>query len=454
MYGGNSQTMTDSFTTYLICAVVVAVPLFFYIRSLRRKEALAREAAKKWNLHSEGPKAQHPHIDTAHCIGCGTCTEVCPEGDVLAIFGGRAVIVNGHKCIGHGLCAEACPVGAITMVMASPSMSADLPFLTPEYETSVPNLFIVGELGGLALIKNAVNQGRQCIDTIAQRLKDAASAKSSPGVYDVLIVGAGPGGISASLRAIEHRLSYVTIEQDEIGGTVAKYPRQKLVLTSPLEFPIYGKFKKTELSKDNLLTFWRTVMERADFKARTGEKVEDVRKEADGIFTAVTSKGRYRARAVILALGRGGTPRKLGVKGEDLPKVMYRLIETEAYTQQKILVVGGGDSAVEAAMGLAHQSGNAVTLSYRKEAFTRIKQRNADRIEECMRNGKVRVLFNSVPVEIKSQTVVLSVSGRVEEVSNDYVWVFAGGTPPSDFLGKVGIQFGMRGVTLEAGHPA
>ncbi|MGC2323374.1 MAG: NAD(P)-binding domain-containing protein [Terriglobales bacterium] len=446
--------MTDSFTTYLICAVVVAVPLFFYIRSLRRKEALAREAAKKWNLHSEGPKAQHPHIDTAHCIGCGTCTEVCPEGDVLAIFGGRAVIVNGHKCIGHGLCAEACPVGAITMVMASPSMSADLPFLTPEYETSVPNLFIVGELGGLALIKNAVNQGRQCIDTIAQRLKDAASAKSSPGVYDVLIVGAGPGGISASLRAIEHRLSYVTIEQDEIGGTVAKYPRQKLVLTSPLEFPIYGKFKKTELSKDNLLTFWRTVMERADFKARTGEKVEDVRKEADGIFTAVTSKGRYRARAVILALGRGGTPRKLGVKGEDLPKVMYRLIETEAYTQQKILVVGGGDSAVEAAMGLAHQSGNAVTLSYRKEAFTRIKQRNADRIEECIRNGKVRVLFNSVPVEIKSQTVVLSVSGRVEEVSNDYVWVFAGGTPPSDFLGKVGIQFGMRGVTLEAGHPA
>ena len=443
--------MIDSFITYLICAAIVAVPLFFYIRSLRRKEALAREAAKQWNLHSEGPKAQHPHIDTAHCIGCGTCTEVCPEGDVLAIFGGRAVIVNGQKCIGHGLCADACPVGAITMVMADPSMSADLPLLTPEYETNVPNLFIVGELGGLALIKNAVSQGRQCVDTIAQRLKNVVSARPAPGVYDVLIVGAGPGGISASLRAIEHRLNYVTIEQDEIGGTVAKYPRQKLVLTSPVEFPIYGKFKKTELSKDNLLTFWRTVMERADFKARTGEKVEDVRKEADGIFTAVTSKGRYRARAVILALGRGGTPRKLGVKGEDLPKVMYRLIETEAYTQQKILVVGGGDSAVEAAMGLAHQSGNAVTLSYRKEAFTRIKQRNADRIEECIRNGKVRVLFNSVPVEIKSQTVVLSVSGRVEEVSNDYVWVFAGGTPPSDFLGKVGIQFGMRGVTLEAG---
>ena len=140
--------MSDAFITYLICALIIFIPLLFYLRNLRKKEALAREAAKKWNLHSEGPQAQHPHIDTAHCIGCGTCTEVCPEGDVLALLGGKAVIVNGYKCIGHSLCAEACPVGAITMVMANPSMSADLPWLTPEYETSVHNLFIVGELGG------------------------------------------------------------------------------------------------------------------------------------------------------------------------------------------------------------------------------------------------------------------------------------------------------------------
>ena len=446
--------MTDSLLTYLICAVIVAVPLFFYIRSHKRKEALAREAAKKWNLHSEGPRAQHPHIDTAKCIGCGTCTEVCPEGDVLAVFGGKAVIVNGHKCIGHSLCADACPVGAITMVMASPSMSADLPFLTPEYETSVPNLFIIGELGGLALIKNAVNQGRQCVDTIAQRLKSNGSAKSPPGVYDVLIVGAGPGGISASLRAIESQLNYITVEQDEIGGTVVKYPRQKLVLTSPVEFPIYGKFKKTELSKENLLTFWHTVLQRADFKPRTGEKVEDIKKEADGSFIVVTSKNQYRAHAVVLAMGRGGTPRKLGVKGEELPKVMYRLIETDAYTNKKILVVGGGDSAVEAAMGLANQSGNQVTLSYRKEAFSRIKERNAQRIQECIRKGKVRVLFSSLPVEFKPESVVLNVNGQVQEISNDYAWIFAGGTSPNDFLKKVGVEFGMLDVTQEAGKEA
>jgi thioredoxin reductase len=235
---------------------------------------------------------------------------------------------------------------------------------------------------------------------------------------------------------------------------VAKYPRQKLVLTSPVEFPIYGKFKKMELSKENLLAFWHTVLQRADFKPRTGEKVEDIKKEADGIFTVVTSKNRYRAHAVVLAMGRGGTPRKLGVKGEDLPKVMYRLIETDAYVNKRILVVGGGDSAVEAAMGLANQSGNQVTLSYRKEAFSRIKERNAQRIEECIHKGKVRVLFNSMPVEFKPESALLDVNGTVQEMPNDYVWIFAGGVSPDDFLKKIGIEFGVLDVTVEAGKEA
>ena len=443
--------MTFSRIALLIYTFIIAVPLFFYVRRHKRKEARAREAAKR-NADAKGPQAQHPHIDTGNCIGCGTCTEVCPEGDVLAVFGGKAVIVNPHKCIGHGVCAEACPVGAITMVMASPSVSADLPFLTPEYETSVPNLFIVGELGGLALIKNAINQGRECIDIIARRCQGLAVDESAREVYDVLIVGAGPAGITASLRAIEHRLNYVTLEQDEIGGTVTKYPRQKLVLTRPVEFPLYGKFNKTELSKEDLLAFWHKVMARADFKARTGERVTDIRREADEVFSVTTTKNRYRARAVVLALGRGGTPRKLGVKGEELPKVMYRLIEADHYTDKKILVVGGGDSAVEVAMGLAYQKGNQVTLSYRQETFNRIKERNAQRIEECIRKRKIQVLFESAPVEIKPDSVVLKVKGETQEIANDYVWVFAGGIPPNDFLKKVGIHFGMLDLTTEGGN--
>ena len=253
----------DNLITFLVAAIIIAIPLLTYLKKLRQRERRAREAAEKGKMYSEGPKAQHPHIDTTYCIGCASCTSVCPEGDVLAMLAGKAVIVNGHKCIGHGLCAEVCPVGAITMVMASPSMGADMPFMTADKETSIPGLFIVGELGGLALIKNAVNQGRECIDVIANRLNQQGR-KGGSEVFDVLIVGAGPAGISASLRAIESKLLYVTIEQDEIGGTVAKYPRQKLVMTSPVEFPMYGKFKKTELSKEDLLAFWKQRKVRAD----------------------------------------------------------------------------------------------------------------------------------------------------------------------------------------------
>ena len=444
----------DTFITFGIGGLITFFFVVIYLKSLKKKEARAREAAEKGKLFSEGPKAQHPHIDNNYCIGCGTCTSVCPEGDVLALIGGKAVIVSGHKCIGHGLCADACPVGAITMVMASPSMAADMPYLTPEYETTVSNLFIVGELGGLALIKNAVNQGRDCVDTIAARLQSNAMGKPVAGVHDLLVIGAGPAGISASLRAIERKLNYLTIERDEIGGTVAKYPRQKLVMTSPVEFPMYGKFKKLQLSKENLLAFWDMILNRADFNVSTGEKVEDVKKGEDGLFTVVTGTNQYRARAVILALGRAGEPRKLGVKGEDLPKVMYRLIEADHYINKKILVIGGGDSAVEAAMGLASQSGNQVTLSYRSERFSRIKERNAKRIEDFMRSGKVRVLFNSNPVEFKPESVILDVNGSPQEMPNDFVWIFAGGNPPTTFLKKIGVGFGARDLTLEASKAA
>jgi len=372
----------------------------------------------------------------------------CPEGDVLAVLAGKAAIVNGHKCIGHGLCAEACPVGAIEIVMADPSMSADMPRLSREYETNIPNLFIVGELGGLALIKNAVNQGRDCVDTITRRL-NGRRAPSSGGV-DVCIVGAGPGGISASLRAIQNRLSYLTLEQDELGGTVAKYPRQKLVMTSPVEFPLLGKFKKLQISKEELVQLWGKTVTKANLKVQTGEKVNEVARGQDGVFTIRTTKGEYRARSVILALGRRGTPRKLGVTGEQLPKVMYSLIEADAYTNARILVVGGGDSAVEAAMGLAHQRGNKVTLSYRGAEFSRIKDRNAKRIKDCIGSRKVEVLFNSQPVEIKEKSVLLQVGGTLREIANDYMWVFAGGEPPNEFLKKAGIAMGDRDLTAEA----
>lgn len=441
----------DTLFSWLIAAVIL---LFFVLRywiGLRKREATAIAAATQANLFSDGPKAQHPHINVDSCIGCSACVTVCPEGDVLAVLNGKAAIVKGHKCISHGLCAEECPVGAITMVMAKASASTDMPALTAEHETSIPNLFIAGELGGLALIKNAINQGRDCVDLIASRLANLRATGTANGecqtVYDLIVVGAGPAGISASLRAAEHGITALTLERETVGGTVSKYPRHKLVMTSPVELPLYGKLRQTHLSKEDLLDLWEKVMQRVDLNIHTEEGVDAICRLDDGLFHVRSQREVYRAYSVILALGRAGSPRKPGVPGEQLPHVLYRLIEAEHYTHKNILIVGGGDSAVEAAMGLARQTGNRVTLSYRRSELSRLKDRNINRIEEHIRSRRIEVLFNSSPIEFRVGSALLDCSGEVRELSNDFVWIFAGGTPPTDFLRAAGITFGAKDLT-------
>lgn len=430
-------------------AAVLAAAVAGHLRSHRKREVAALAAAERAGLNREdGPRAQHPAINIDHCIGCGACVTACPEGDVLAVIGGKAALVNGGRCIGHGLCAEACPVGAIEIVMASPSMTADLPALTPDLETSVPNLFIAGELGGLALIKNAVNQGRDCVDRIAERipaLRHQPDLGAPP--LDLVIVGAGPAGLSASLRALELGLRFVTLEAEEFGGTVAKYPRQKLVMTSPVEFPVYGKLNKREISKESLIELWSTAAKRGGLNVRTQERVEAVLRDSAGRFMVRTAAGEYHALAVLMAIGRRGTPNKLGIPGEELPHVMYSLLDAEAYHHQKILVVGGGDSAVEAAMGLAAQKGNRVTISYRQPEFKRLKHRNQVRVEEQVAKGTLAVVFNSRPVEIRAGSATLEVDGQRQEVAADFIWIFAGGTLPKAFLEGIGIAFGRQDLS-------
>ncbi len=442
----------DSLLMNVALLLVLALAIGRHLIKTEKRERAARISAGH-ALDTSGPMAQHPLIDVSSCIGCGACVTACPESGVLAVLGGKAALINGAHCIGHGLCADACPVGAIEIAMAPPRMGAELPALTGDFESSVPNLFVAGELGGLALIKNAVNQGRDCVDVIAARVPALRRTRIGA-VVDVCIVGAGPAGLSASLRAVEKKLTYVTLEAEDFGGTVAKYPRQKLVMTSPVEFPGHGKFNKLEIGKEELLAFWQKAARKAGLKVNTQERVEHVRLEPDGAFTIETTKGKYRALAVVMGIGRRGTPRKLGVPGEELPKAMYSLIDAEAYTGKAILVVGGGDSAVEAAMGLAHQTGNQVILSYRKDVFSRLKERNNQRIREYIRKNRLKVMFNSELAEIREKSVVLSVPGGRTEIANDYVFIFAGGTSPNAFLKQIGVQLGDRDLTEVAAREA
>lgn len=427
--------MSDTGLTLLLSIVLIAAAVIPYLVRVRRRERDARrrfEELKITGLHAA--TSMHPQIDALACIGCGSCVGACPEGDVLGLINGKATLVHGAKCIGHGLCAEACPVGAISLVMAPPGRSANLPVISQEYESTIPNLFIAGELGGIGLIKNAVLQGRHAVEAIAARRgpRDAA--------LDVVIVGAGPAGLAAGLTAMKEGLSYCVLEQEELGGTVLQYPRRKLVLTSPVELPVWGKLKVTEISKEDLLGLWKRVALETGLTIRTNEKMLEIRR-LDTRFRVISSQAEYVARHVVLALGRRGTPRKLGVPGETLPKVMYRLLDAEGYKNLNLLVVGGGDSAVEAAIALGLQKSNRVTLSYRQKEFGRVKQRNLDHLAEQVRKNRVQLALGTTVREILPDSVILSTGSGSRRLPNDYCFISIGGETPFAQLQSLGIAF-------------
>jgi thioredoxin reductase/NAD-dependent dihydropyrimidine dehydrogenase PreA subunit len=405
-----------------------------YALQFRRRNAHDRarkqEAAQ---LGIDKPSAQFPFIDPAHCIGCGACVRVCPEGDVLGIVGGTAVVVNGLRCVGHARCEEACPVGAIEVGLGDMKSRADVPLLTDTYETTVPGMYIVGELGGLSLVRNAVKQGREVVRNIA---------KGGGSALDAIIVGAGPSGLSAAAEAAARGLSSVVLEKEEtLGGSLLHYPRRKMVLLQPVEVAPGVTLDRDQYAKENLLEIFETLVAQKGLDVRFGEPVEAIARDGD-LFVVRSPRAEHRAHAVILALGRRGSPRRLDVPGEELPKVMYRLMDAESYRNQRLLVVGGGDSAVEAAIGLAIQPGNTVTLSYRRDKLVRIKKKNEDAFAKLVAGGRIQTLFNSQPTTIAADHVTLRIGDEERALPNDYVFIFAGGVPPFELLKKSGIRMG------------
>jgi thioredoxin reductase len=260
-------------------------------------------------------------------------------------------------------------------------------------------------------------------------------------------VGSGPAGLSAGLTAHHLGLRYLVLEQGTLSDSIQRYPRHKILMAEPVRVPLYGDLWVADTSKESLLKVWQTVVERTGLAVRTGVRVTGVTKE-NGVFTVASETGGLRARHVVLAIGRRGTPRRLGVPGEDLPNVFYDIVEMEAFAGARVLVVGGGDSAVESAVGLAKQSGTEVTLSYRGEAFDRIKDRNRAKLEDEAACGRIRVLLRSQAREFRPGSVLLDVAGQPREVPNEYVIIRIGGEPPHDFLRRAGVRIVEKEIAL------
>ena len=429
--------MNDQIFIYVLYVLPLAVPLVLFLVKRSRREKVAEET---WHEAVESgltePASLHPVFDPNLCLGSGGCFVACPE-QAIGLIDGKGVLVSPALCIGHGACATSCPVGAIQLVFGTEKRGVDIPQLTPDFETNVPGIFIAGELGGMGLIRKAAEQGRQAMDSIKKRGRGKTP-------HDVVIIGAGPAGISATLAAKQHGLRYVTVEQEEtFGGTTLHFPRGKIVMTAPMKLPIFGKVNVRETTKEVLMEIWEDVVSKTEIKINFGERMEKI-EHHDDTFTVVTNRGRYPTRSVLLSIGRRGTPRKLGVPGEDHKKVVYRLVDPEQYRGKRVLVVGGGDAALEAAVSISEEPGTTVTLSYRSNAFSRVKPKNRLLTEEARTSGRLSVLFESTVKEIKPDNVVLDQKGNKIELPNDAVIVCAGGILPTPLLQEIGIEIRTR----------
>ncbi len=403
---------------------------------VKKKVALAKE---------EGlfePISLHPFIDLSTCIGSAACITACPEKDILGIIDGKATVIQTSQCVGHGACFHSCPVEAISLRIGTETRGVDLPHLNENFETNMRGIYIAGELGGMGLIKNSVEQGEQAIEYMIKSKKPKPSREN---ILDVVIIGAGPAGISATLAAKKHGMKAVTLEQDSLGGTVYTFPRQKIVMTAPMNLPLHGKVKLYNTSKDELLQLWNKVIVEHNLTINENTKVEAIIPQGDNTFKIVTNRDQeYFSNNVLLAIGRRGSPRKLNIPGENSSKVAYRLLEPERIERKKIIVVGGGDSAIESALLLKDE--NEVILSYRKDKFSRLKPKNKEKILKAAEDGSISIIYNSNLVSISEKSVLIGVgkSGETRQLENDLVYIFAGGELPTKFLQKAGVEITRR----------
>jgi len=401
-------------------------------RERRDARALAENEARGHHL----PPSLHPVIDPDRCLGSLACIKACPEGDILGIVDGAARLVHATHCVGHGRCAASCPVGAIQLVFGTATRGVDLPDVDGRFESSRAGVHVVGELSGMGLIRNAVEQAAQCAGYLAEAM-DGRPGRD-PRVADVVVVGAGPAGVSCALELRGRGFSVRLLERGRLGGAMAHYPRHGLVMNGPLQLPGAPLLAGTLVTKLKLLEYFEKALRAARLPVEEGVEVTGLAGK-DEAFVVDTTRGLVAARKVVLAAGRRGTPRGLGVPGEDRAKVTYALLDPEQYAGKRVLVVGGGDAAVEAACGVAEQGAEA-TLSYRQEALHRCRPANRQRAESLAAQGRLQLLLGTEVVRIEQAVVVLRAEGREQALPNDFVIACLGGELPLAFLARMGVQ--------------
>jgi thioredoxin reductase (NADPH) len=434
---------------------------------------LTQELLEKYD--PDGPNYPHPVIVTERCIGCHACVDACPH-DVLAIVNGFATPIASAQCMEDTSCQVECPVNPKACIVVNTSKKIPprkVPTRDATFMTNVPGCYIIGDVSGTPLIKNAANEGADCIKHIVEELH--AAQKELKAEVDVAIIGAGPAGLSAAVIAKQAGLSYVNIEQDKVLATIDAYPANKYVFFKPETMESRGGIavEGAGLQREVILETWKGTMLRHGVVVNENESCKSVKKAEDGdYFVIQTERGlakdkqTYRARRVILALGNRGTPMKLRLPGEEMKvtrdgreedKVKYKLTDPEEYRRKKIIVVGAGNSAIEAAVDLvARRDGtkitfrpdeeiNEVTLVIRSDLKNDLKFGNKQQVYDCIDEGKIKVYFGTAIKELKDDEVVL-MNARSQEVKatvkNDYIFAMIGGDRPTKFLEAIGIKIG------------
>jgi thioredoxin reductase (NADPH) len=429
--------------TAIAVILVAAVGLPFVFREIRKKRragelseriiplsALSEaDITKIQSLHPGGKKT-YPAVNRGACIGCGSCVQSCPQKTVLAVIRGKSTLVNPLACRCCGECERSCLTGGLKIVEHGKKIKIRVPRTDENHQSNIEGIYIVGSLTGAGLIKEAINQGRAAVNHIVK-------GALPPALPTVLVIGAGPAGLSAMLSCRKFGLPVLCFEKDLTANTIRNFPKKKILMAEPVEMPIAGPLWVGDSSREELLEAWERMLAKAGACITTGSLLEKIEKTG-GRFQVTISGKPYSCDKVILAMGNRGVPRKIGVAGEDGPNVFYNLLEADEFSGSTVTVIGAGDSAIETALAL-QRNGCQVTMLVRGDGFPKAKAKNQERIDQARAAGLVGIHFNSQPLEIGADVVSFSTDGRTHHEKSDAVFIMVGGELPFDLLESFGI---------------